>query len=266
MLTADPSFSFPSLIHLDGDFIVSTNSHVNVSVVPLQTASNVLLTGNITGYVMSFHITTLLTYINRYDVSSLKGLKYELQIHTNLETIDCTQAITVWANLTHDVIITKSTSPNYDELFICSGAATYPSTNTKPRKSLSTAAQTGIAIGVSLSIIILLFMLRRRLRHMKKERLKIIPPPAYNHELQETVRRENEDADGEVLPGYQPRGAPGVVAVEEGAIVGVEGIVPEPDPPAYDTHTSETVPGGSEEPEGRISDTTRPMLETRRAE
>lgn len=245
---------------------MNINSYVNVSIVPLQTASNVLLTGNITGYVLSHNLLAILTDANRYDVSSLKDIKYELEIHSTLDSIDCTQAKAVWANLTHDAIITHGYSPYYKQLFSCSGTAVYKYTYPKSKKQMSTAAKIGIGLGVALLVIILLCMLRCRREHRKMEKLKTLPPPAYDHELQETNRRESEDVDGEVLPGYQPRGAPGVVAVEEGAIVGTEGIVPEPDPPGYDTHAGETAPRESEEPEGGISDTTRSVLETRRVE
>jgi hypothetical protein len=207
---------------------------LNVSIAPLETAGNILLTGNITGYGIISHIFICWANWSRYDLSSLKGVKYELQIQSTLTTFNCSPAQNIWGNLSRNVTITKNGSPYVNEELLCSGTTVYKYTS--PKKSMSAIEKSNIGIGVGMSVLILLSILA--FYHMKRQiaKKKPLPPPAYEHEFQGTIRRLSEDIDGDVLPGYQPRGAPVHEMVNDGIVTTNHAAN---DPPRYDIHVQE---------------------------
>jgi hypothetical protein len=183
---------------------------LNVSIAPLETAGNILLTGNITGYGIISHIFICWANWSRYDLSSLKGVKYELQIQSTLTTFNCSPAQNIWGNLSRNVTITKNGSPYVNEELLCSGTTVYKYTS--PKKSMSAIEKSNIGIGVGMSVLILLSILA--FYHMKRQiaKKKPLPPPAYEAPVHEMVN------DGIVTTNHAANDPPRYdIHVQEGA-------------------------------------------------
>lgn len=223
-----PSFSFPSLIDLNGNLVIDTKIPLNVDTSPLQSVGGLNLSGTITGY----------------DLSSLKNLAYGLSISSTIPVaaFNCSPAYQFYNSVTHSPNISSAYGTlaqprgnfdfGYGPNVSCSGYTPPVNTPTATENALSNGAKMGIGLGLGLGSVIILcaFCVRNEARKSKRDAQRL-KPPAYENELEARgghIRRQSDDVEGEMLPGYQPRGASGHVVIEDG---GVEDAFLEP--PTY---------------------------------